>query len=157
MRERLVRFRHLMRVLALLDRVAAIVRRVEDLAGELILHRLLAARSGVADQPSDGQGGTARRPNLNGHLVVRSADATALDLERRLYIINGFLEQLERNVLGAVFHLLESSVENTLGDLLLSLDYQRIDELVVQLSVVNRIRQDLALRNFSTSRHGCWF
>src|SRR5262245_2062620 len=36
--ERFVRFSHLVRVFALLDRVAAIVRRIENLAGELVLH-----------------------------------------------------------------------------------------------------------------------
>src|SRR3954470_13597589 len=41
--ERLVRFRHLVRVFALLDRVAATVRCIENLAGELGLHRLLTA------------------------------------------------------------------------------------------------------------------
>src|SRR4051812_31572013 len=50
--ERFVRFRHFMRVFALFDRVAAAVGGIHDLAGELVLHRLLAARLGVADEPA---------------------------------------------------------------------------------------------------------
>ena len=41
--EGLVGLSHLVNVFALLDRVAAIVRRVEDLTGELVLHGLLTA------------------------------------------------------------------------------------------------------------------
>src|SRR5207248_10324954 len=42
-RESFIRFRHLVRVFSLLDRVAAVVGGIHDLAGELVLHRLLAA------------------------------------------------------------------------------------------------------------------
>src|SRR5438552_8440396 len=50
--ERLVRLCHPMRVFAFLHRAAAQIRRVEQLVGQLLLHRLaVAARARVADQP----------------------------------------------------------------------------------------------------------
>ena len=106
MRERLVRFRHLVRIFALLDGVAAVVGGVENLARQFVLHRLLAARGRVGDQPADRQGRAARRAHLDGDLVVRPADAAALDLERRLDVVDGLLEELDRIVLGPLFDLL---------------------------------------------------
>src|SRR5688500_9597015 len=46
--ERAVRLGHLVGVLAALDRGTEAVRRVEDLVGETLGHRLLATRLGVA-------------------------------------------------------------------------------------------------------------
>src|SRR4051812_37628834 len=55
-RERLVGFRHAMHVFALLHGAAAQVARVEQLVGQLFLHRLpVAAFAGVADQPADAE------------------------------------------------------------------------------------------------------
>src|SRR5438034_11789701 len=81
MRKSLIGFRHLVRIFLLLDRVAAIVRRIENLTGELVLHGLLAPAVREADQPSDREGGAACRANLHRNLIVRSADATALHFE----------------------------------------------------------------------------
>src|SRR5580765_3435976 len=53
-RERFVRFRHPVRIFALLHRAAAQVRRVEQLVGQLLLHRLaVSARPREADEPAD--------------------------------------------------------------------------------------------------------
>src|SRR5688500_5202477 len=55
-RERLVRFRHAVRVFAFLDGAATQVRRVEQFVREPLLHRLaVAARAGIADQPADAE------------------------------------------------------------------------------------------------------
>src|SRR5437660_7852183 len=53
--ERLVGLRHLVRVLALLHCVAAVVRGVHQLCGEILVHGLLAALLGVLDQPAHGE------------------------------------------------------------------------------------------------------
>ena len=55
MRERLVRFRHLVRIFALLDGVAAVVGGVENLARQLVRHLLLAAVARERHEPADGQ------------------------------------------------------------------------------------------------------
>src|SRR6185436_13856995 len=57
MREGFVGLGHPVRVLALLHGAAAEIRRVEQLVGELFLHGLaVAARVGVAHQPTDAEG-----------------------------------------------------------------------------------------------------
>src|SRR5262245_62438117 len=74
--ERLVGFRHPVRVLALLDGAAAQVRGDEELVGQLLLHRLaVAPLAGVADQPTDAQREAAVRIDFHRHLLVRAADA----------------------------------------------------------------------------------
>src|SRR5919197_134218 len=55
MREGLVGLRHLVRVLALLDGRAAIVRGVEQLGGELVRHAALRPSPRRADQPAHRQ------------------------------------------------------------------------------------------------------
>src|SRR5437764_3485525 len=74
--ERLVGFRHAVRVFAFLDGAAAQIRGVEELVGELLVHRLaVAARARVADEPADAQ----REPRVGIHfdryLVVAPADS----------------------------------------------------------------------------------
>src|SRR5690348_15120774 len=54
-RESLVGVGHLVDVLALLDRVATVLRGVDDLVGEAILHRLLVALAGVLDEPTHAE------------------------------------------------------------------------------------------------------
>src|SRR6267143_2052918 len=77
-REGLVRLRHLVRILALLHRVAAVVRRVHQLGGELLIHGLLAALFGVLDQPAHGERHPALLPHFHRDLVGGAADAAAL-------------------------------------------------------------------------------
>src|SRR5689334_11084280 len=55
-RERLVGFRHLVRVVALLHRVSTVLRRVDQLGRQALAHRLFAAAARVRDQPAHGQG-----------------------------------------------------------------------------------------------------
>src|SRR5436190_23274246 len=74
--ERLVGFGHPVRVFALLHRAAAEVCRVEQLVGELLLHRLaVAARARVGDEPADAEREAAVRVHFDRHLVVAAADA----------------------------------------------------------------------------------
>src|SRR5580765_4214765 len=80
-REGLVGLRHPVDVVLLLVRPALLGHRVEDLAGELLVHPLLAALAGELDEPAHGERpGTALR-DLDRNLVVRATDAARLDLE----------------------------------------------------------------------------
>src|SRR3712207_2451235 len=92
-RERPVRLGHLVRVLATLDRGSEAVRRVEDLVHEALGHRLLAAGLRVGDQPAQRERHRAGAADLDGHLVGRTADAAAADLERRLDVVQRALER----------------------------------------------------------------
>src|SRR5689334_5438810 len=56
---------HLVHVLAALHRSADAVAGVEELVGEALGHRLLAALPGVADQPAHGEGVGARGADLD--------------------------------------------------------------------------------------------
>src|SRR3990167_4768085 len=90
-RERLVGVRHLVRVLALLDRATAILRSVEDLARQTFTHRPLAALHGVVDDPAHPEGRAALRTNLDRHLEGRAAYAARLHLDARLHVLEGLL------------------------------------------------------------------
>src|SRR5919108_3256973 len=74
-RERLVRLRHPVHVVLALVGAALLVERVEDLAGELLLHPFLAPLARVLDEPAHGQRPRAPCGHLHGHLVVGAADA----------------------------------------------------------------------------------
>ena len=50
---------------------------------------------GVADEPADGEGVGPAGPDLDGHLVGGATDAAALDLELRLDVVDGPLEDAE--------------------------------------------------------------
>src|SRR5690606_26144988 len=63
--EGLVGLRHLVRVLALLDRRAKTVAGVEQLVHQPLGHGLLAALPGVHHQPPQGERGAAGRPHLD--------------------------------------------------------------------------------------------
>src|SRR5262245_7469177 len=84
----LVRFRHAVRVFALLDGATTKVGGVEQLVGQLLLHRLaVAPRAREADQPADAEREAAVRIDFNRNLVVRAADAARLHFEGRLDVV----------------------------------------------------------------------
>src|SRR5690349_10876699 len=69
-REGLVGLRHSVEVVLALEGSALLLEGVEDLAGELLVHVLLAALARKRDQPADGERpGTALR-DLDGNLVL---------------------------------------------------------------------------------------
>src|SRR5207249_2419762 len=82
-RERLVRFRHLVHVLAPLHRGTLAVRGVHDLGRQPLGHRVLASLARVVHQPAKRQRGPPLGTNLHGDLVGRTADPPRLHLEER--------------------------------------------------------------------------
>src|SRR3954451_17277598 len=70
--EGLVGLSHLVGVLTPLDAGAEAVARVEQLVHEPLGHGLLATLPAVADQPTQGERGRARRLHLDRHLVGRA-------------------------------------------------------------------------------------
>src|SRR3954449_11979685 len=95
-REGLVRLGHLVRVLAALDRRTQTVARVEQLVHQALGHRLLATGPAVLDQPAQAERGLARGADLDRDLVGRPTDAAALDLDRRLHVVQRALERDDR-------------------------------------------------------------
>src|SRR5688572_29632912 len=109
--ERLVRLGHLLDVVAALHRGPDAVAGVEDLVGQALGHGLLPPLAGVADGPADGEGVGPAGPDLDGNLVGRATDAAALDLERRLDVLDGPLERGRRLAAGLLLDRVESVVD----------------------------------------------
>jgi hypothetical protein len=149
----LVGLGHAMHVLALLDRIAFVARRVEDLGGQLVDHRLLAAPARVADQPAEGERGAPRGVDLDRDLIGGPADALRLDLDARLEVLDRLLEDLERIFLGPLLDLVEGAVEDLLGRRLLAVPHHGVDELGDKRAVVDRVGQNLPFGDLSSSRH----
>src|SRR5215203_223174 len=95
-REGLVRLRHPVHVVLALERAALLVERVQQLAGELRRHSLLAAVAREGEEPADRKGAATPLRHLDGHLIVRAADAAALDLEHGRHGLDRLLQNLER-------------------------------------------------------------
>src|SRR5215204_788033 len=118
-REGLVGLRHPVDVVLLLECAALLVDRVEDLADELGLHPLLAAVARVLDEPADGERPRAALRHLDGHLVVRSADAAGAHLQHGRDGLDGLLERLDRRLAGLLADLGQRAVDDLLGERLL--------------------------------------
>src|SRR3546814_15978662 len=83
-------------VFALLDRVAAVGRRIEQLTRQAPRHRVLAARPRGRDQPADRQRLRALGAHLDRHLIGRTTDAAAADLDARLDAVARFADHSPR-------------------------------------------------------------
>src|SRR5215211_800623 len=73
--EGLVGLRHPVDVVLLLERAALAVDRVHQLGRQLRLQPLLAPVARELDEPADRERAGAALRHLDGHLVVRAADA----------------------------------------------------------------------------------
>src|SRR5919106_1055299 len=83
MREGLVRLRHPVDVVLLLERAALAVDGVHQLRRQLLVQPLLAALARELDEPADRERARAALRHLDRHLVVGAADAAAAHLEDR--------------------------------------------------------------------------
>ena len=153
MREGAVRFRHAVRVFALLHGVAAVVGRIEQFARQAGRHGVLAATAGRRDQPADRQRLGALRTNLDRHLIGRTTDAAAADLNARLDVVQRIMEHAQRVALGARLDRVECGIDDALGDGLLAVQHHRIHELGQNLITKLGIRQDFPLLGTTTTRH----
>src|SRR5215208_4764127 len=70
MRKRFVGVRHAVRVFLLLDRISAVVCRVENFSRQTIGHRLLTTAACVRDDPANCQGAAPLLVYFNRHLIV---------------------------------------------------------------------------------------
>src|SRR5438067_844694 len=149
----LVRLRHPVRVLLLLDGAAAPVRRVEDLAGEPVDHRLLGTGARVLHEPAHGQGDAALRADLDRNLVRRATDTAGAHLDERLHLVERALEDAERILLGALPDEIERAIQDALGEALLPVVHHRVDELRHRPIVELRIREDVPALDFTLAWH----
>src|SRR6266853_1765544 len=153
MRERLVGFRHAMHVFLLLHRSAARVRRVNQLVRELVHHGLTRALPRILQQPANCERLPAERIHFHRNLVVRAANATRLHFQQRLHVLDGFLENLQRVVVGLLRYLIHRAVKHPLRRRLLAFPHHRADELLHNVAGIDRIGRLHSPENKSFAWH----
>src|SRR5437879_10893422 len=153
MGEGFISFGHAVHVLFALDGAAAPVCRVQKLIGELIDHALAGARAGMQQKPANGQRLPAKLADLNRNLIVRATHAARLHLEYGLDVFHRFLKDLERLVIGFLSHLLHGAIKDALSRGALAIPHHRVNELLNQITAVDRIRKDRAARYESFAWH----
>src|SRR5918996_3692294 len=118
-REGLVGLRHAVHVVLLLERAALLLERVEELAGQLGGHPLLAALARELHEPADRKRARAALRHLDGHLVVGAADPAGSDLEHGRNGLDRLLQHVHGRLAGALSDDGERVVDDALGDALL--------------------------------------
>ena len=134
-----------MSILAALDRSTEAVGGVEDLVGETLGHRLLATGAGEVGQPAQRQGVGAVRLDLDRHLVGGATDTAGTHLEGRTDVVKSALENGDRLLVGLLLDHVERGVHDVLGDRLLAVKQNLVDELGHDGRAVDRIGQQLVL------------
>ena len=127
--EGLVGLSHAMNILALLDRGTLVVRSIEKLAGKTLGHRLLSAGTGSVNEPAHCQRVAAGRTYLDRDLVGRAAYTAGLDLYRRTNMIKSLFEDCKVLLAALLGNNVESSVYDALGNRLLAVNHNYVDEL----------------------------
>ena len=140
-----------MGVFALLDRVAAIVGRVHQLAREARRHRRLGPAARGRDQPADRERLGAFRTDLDRDLVGRTADAARTHLDLRLHVVQRIVEQRDRIGLRTALDHFEGTVDDTFGNGLLTVEHEVVHELRQDLIPELGIGQDFPLLGTTTT------
>src|ERR687895_1904720 len=152
-REGLVRLRHPVDVVLLLERATLAVDRIHELCSELLVQPLLAALARELDEPADRERARPALRHLDGHLVVGAAHATAAHLEDGRDRLHGLLERLDGRLAGLLGDDRERVVDEPLGDRLLPVEHDGVDQLRDELRAVDRIDLELARRDVGPARH----
>src|SRR5262249_11081744 len=138
---------------AALHRGTDAVAGIQELVGEALGHGLLTALPGVADEPADGEGVGAGGLDLDRHLVGGTADATALDLELRLDVLDRPLEGGDRLGAGLLLDRGQRLVDDALSGRPLPADEDLVDDAGDEDRSVDRVRHQLAPRGGTLAGH----
>src|SRR3954452_22820740 len=169
MRKRLIRLRHAVDVVLALVGAALLVLGVEELVGEALGHRLLAALAGghaeaagralggELEEPADRERARPAGGHLDGHLVRRAADAAGADLEDGRERLDRRLELLHRILAGALADDREGVVDDALGRALLAVEHDLVADLADQARAEDGVRLDGPDGCGSAARHGYFF
>src|SRR5579875_3144676 len=152
-RESLVGLGHLVGVLASLDARAEAVAGVEQLVHEALGHGLLAPLPGVADQPAQCEGRAAAGAHLDRDLVRRTTHAAALDLDRRLDVVERPLQRHDRVGAGLGAAALERLVDDRLGKRTLAVGQHLVDQRRDDRRAIDRVDDDRVLGRRALARH----
>src|SRR5450631_682689 len=152
-REGLVRLGHLVRVLTTLHSGTEAVACVKDLVHQTFGHGLLAPLTRVAHHPAESQRGRPATLDLDRHLVRRATNTAALDLKSRLDVVERTLEGDDRVGASLGASALECSVDDGLGDGLLAVHEDLVDQLGDQWRTVDRVDDEWPLRGGALAWH----
>src|SRR5882672_1757710 len=120
-------------------------------------HGFLAARARGLDHPAHGERLAAAGAHFNGYLVGRAADAPALDLHRRLDVLERrgqHLEGLRAAATGLLGDAIEGTIDDALGGGFLAALHHDVHELREHVALELRVRQDGAAGRSGATRHG---
>src|SRR5450432_30818 len=152
--ERLVGVGHLVGVFTLLDGVALVRGGIQQLAGQLLLHGpAVGTIPGGADQPAHAERDGPIWTNVHRHLIGATADPPGLDLHLGLDVVEGAVPDLYRIILGLLRHDIERTVDDALGDGLLTVPHDRVHELGDSPSHVDLLIRELGIRKRFSFRY----
>jgi hypothetical protein len=107
-----------------------------------------------ARQPAHRQRLLPGRTHLGRHLVVGTTDTARLDLDQRTDVGQRLTHLVHRVASGLLAQPVERAVHDGLGDRLLAIVHDHVDQLGQHCITELGIRQDVALGGYSASRHG---
>src|SRR4029453_6220920 len=108
----------------------------------------VAARTRVADDPTDAERKPAVGVDLDRHLVVAAADPARFHFEARLHVVDRLLEDFQRIVAGLLLDDVEALIEDALGRAALAVVHHTADELGDERALIDRVRRHVALWYF---------
>src|SRR6266496_2062104 len=91
--------------------------------------------------------------HFHRHLIVRAADAARLHFETRLDVVDRLLEHLQRIVAALFLDDVEGLVNDALGSAALAVAHHAVDKLAHERALIDRVRRNISLWNFSSTRH----
>src|SRR4029077_10042229 len=138
-RESLVGFGHAVHIFLLLDGAAARVGRVDQFIRQPVDHGLAGPLARILQKPANGQRLPTERIHFHWNLIVGAAHAPGLHFQHRLYVLDRFLENLQRVVISLLGHLVHGAVKHALRGGLLAFPHHRANELLYQVAVVDRV------------------
>src|SRR5690606_20750021 len=112
-----------------------------------------AAFLGGFAQPAHGQGQATHGADLDGPLVVAATDATALDLDDGLDVVDREIEHLDRILAGLGLDLVESAIDAALGHSRFAGQHDDVHELRQFDAAELGIRQDFTFGYCATAGH----
>src|SRR5262249_7021923 len=124
-----------------------------QLAREPGRHRLVPALTRVADDPTDRERGRATRPDLDGHLVGGTADATAAHLERGPDVLDRALERGDGIAARLALDVGKRVVNDALRGRALAALQDLVDELRDDDRPEHRVGDELATLCGTFTRH----
>ena len=104
-------------------------------------------------QPAQAERLTALRANLQRNLIGCAAHAAGLDFQGRHDVFHSLLESVQTVLAGLGLDDLECVIDDALGNALLAVEHDAVDELSHQSGIIDRIRKDLSLGNITSSGH----